>query len=358
MIHVTAGFCLQDIQNFPSKYSLFFTCFLNVVSRFAVPIFFMLSGMLLLADRADGSLKTVYTKRIPRILLPLIAWNIFYALLDVAYYIYKGKFDFSVFYNFVNNVLFGHFHLWFLYVLVGIYAVIPILKLVIKDKKATLYLCGIIAGLSFLRNTLASLADSAVVQNFLQVESGSYFLQMAGKICRWGINQLIRISDSLHIELFSTYVLAFLLGYVLSTISLSKKQRAFLYLTGMVSLIIMTGGTFFRALRGSSYGFWLSPSQIPAIIMAVAVFVYVQETLRLASIAPFFQKIITFTAQYSLGIYLIHVFFITMYNIFLPIRSISYPVLTFMLYAGGVFLASLAASWLIGRIPFLRKLVM
>lgn len=105
------------------------------LTRCAVPIFVMISGFLLLPLKSCMTMGAFYRKRVSRILLPLVSWTIVYSLYttfllesghdgvgDYLYSIFKGIG--GVFVNFPNH--FGH--LWYVYMILGLYIIIPILS--------------------------------------------------------------------------------------------------------------------------------------------------------------------------------------------------------------------------------------
>src|SRR5512144_1931824 len=110
------------------------------IARVCVPLFFMISGYLLL-PRAE-SLGTFYTRRIPKILIPLVAWSLIY----LGWYC--GNHPGTCTPNFVWNLLLvqgTYYHLWFLYSLLSIYLILPVLRLMIRPDTDTRLLCYLIA---------------------------------------------------------------------------------------------------------------------------------------------------------------------------------------------------------------------
>lgn len=109
--------------------------FLNQVSRFAVPLFFLISGFVLELNNKDGlSYSTFFKKRASRILVPYIFWSTFY------YYIGWG-FDISKLFNthFLTDLLTGKasYHLYFIPTLILFYLAFPFLHSKIDFLKKT-----------------------------------------------------------------------------------------------------------------------------------------------------------------------------------------------------------------------------
>ncbi len=108
------------------------------IARICVPLFLMISGYLLL-PRSE-SLGTFYRKRMPKVVIPLLAWSLIY----LGWYC--GNHPGTCTPSLVRNLLFvqgTYYHLWFMYSLIGIYLILPVLRLLVKpeaDRKILWYL--------------------------------------------------------------------------------------------------------------------------------------------------------------------------------------------------------------------------
>ena len=102
---------------------------LNSVSRWAVPVFFMVSGALFLEPSREITLKKLYKKSIFHIVVCIIVWGFFYSLLDQ--YIY-GTLSAKSVPVAVYGIVTGNtgYHLWFLYTLVMLYIAVPLFRLI------------------------------------------------------------------------------------------------------------------------------------------------------------------------------------------------------------------------------------
>lgn len=109
--------------------SYVYSVFFNGVCRVSVPIFFMISGALLLEQPIDYKKNT---KRTANFLLKTVVWTLVYMVWD---YVYLGaKYDMHMIFDTpIRN------HFWFMYVMVGIYLTLPLWqKLVSGDSKELL----------------------------------------------------------------------------------------------------------------------------------------------------------------------------------------------------------------------------
>lgn len=101
--------------------------FLSVLSYLTAPcigLFFMLSGALLLPVKDDY--RTFLSRRLSKIVVPTLAWTVIYLCLNV----YCNESEINIFQS-VLSVPFsaqGHGILWFMYTLIGLYLLAPILS--------------------------------------------------------------------------------------------------------------------------------------------------------------------------------------------------------------------------------------
>lgn len=102
--------------------------FFSSIARTGVPLFFMLSGYLLIGK--SEPLWVFYRKRIVKVVVPLVVWSILYVFWNV-YYLKAAPISLSSFYTgFLTPT---SYHLWFLYAIIGVYLYVPILRVFIAN---------------------------------------------------------------------------------------------------------------------------------------------------------------------------------------------------------------------------------
>lgn len=105
----------------------------NSLARVCVPLFVMISGYLLLPMKTDYSI--FLKKRFTRVSFPFIAFCIFY---DIYYYI-RGVIDVKTMLINIPKIFINYGselgHLWFMYMIMGVYLLIPIFSPWIKSAK-------------------------------------------------------------------------------------------------------------------------------------------------------------------------------------------------------------------------------
>lgn len=97
------------------------------ISRMCVPLFFMLSGFLLM-DSDISSLVKFYYKRYVRIFIPFGAVCVMYFFTDIYKDFNLGEYIYYILNYYVD------YHLWYVYVLTGIYLVLPFFIKIIHGK--------------------------------------------------------------------------------------------------------------------------------------------------------------------------------------------------------------------------------
>lgn len=299
----------------------------RIISEAAVPLFIMKSGTLLLSNskRIDYS---YVRKRITKFALIITFWGLFYnllcnALIDGISYSTVWKSIVAV----VTADTAYNYQFWYLYMLLGLYIISPVIKKFTDNagKKDFLYVITIFAIIGFIVPFICGIYD---------VDSQSIW------VVKW-------------LSPFSAYwLLYYLLGTYLDRYPLNKRQCNVLFL-----LTLLLGAlTLLKCLGESSQeriGIWLNYSSPFTLAYAVALFslIYGKKALHT-------EKEISSLAKYSLGVYILHpVMIVAMRKLlgvdvtcFAPVISV--PVLTCVVYVGCVF-----ATWLIKKIPIVRQVV-
>lgn len=142
VIHVSAQFIgamTGDPQYVGMEFhDVFNSTLWNVLSRFAVPCFVMLSGAFILANDKNADFSFFYKKSLRKFFLPLLLFSFLYYLYSnifiVGGYFLIQKPDvlsWEVFFEPLLNWLKGvpFYHLWYMYMLVGLYLFAPVLIL-------------------------------------------------------------------------------------------------------------------------------------------------------------------------------------------------------------------------------------
>lgn len=139
--------CDPFVAQFDVNQTSFLTgVFTGSLVRPCVPLFVMMTGVLLFP--VNLSMADFYKKRIQRIVIPLVFWSLALPLLFFAYlnYInpttqnpsisldhYTLSATLNKLYTFIFNFNFDTIPLWYMYMLIGLYLIIPILSAWLKQ---------------------------------------------------------------------------------------------------------------------------------------------------------------------------------------------------------------------------------
>lgn len=98
-------------------------------TRWAAPIFFMISGALLLNPLNNSSLVDFYSTRARKVGMPFLFWLICFSLLVM----YQQNLNMEqVLVKIFNGQI--YYHLWFIYAIIGLYMITPFIKYFIISK--------------------------------------------------------------------------------------------------------------------------------------------------------------------------------------------------------------------------------
>ena len=282
-LRVVAMFGVIAIHAFGFVHNMGFSVewgFVNLVMSLvytSVPLFFMISGYLSLSDERTADVSIMLKKRIPKILLPLIVWTVVSVVLNC---LLSHDLSLSGIVAGIRNSLASPAwpHLWYLYTLLTITIIAPILYNGIKhlSKAGHILVIAVIAVIT-LRMMLQALLPSAV-------------------------DAWLNIKVIKSLELFSGNLSIFILGYYLG--SLKKKiPNWILALVFVGTLMIIVGGTSISYWRsGTINKDFQDQSTGFEILLAASIFLLFKQNItkpsRLLRIFPI--------APLSFGIYLCH----------------------------------------------------
>ncbi|MCL4384600.1 acyltransferase family protein [Patescibacteria group bacterium] len=296
---------------------------LNQIPRFGTPLFVMISGYLLLNSRRLINVKDFYRRRLNRLLLPFLAWNIIYYLLDKL----TGArvLDLSEFFErFYNGGT--YYHLYFLDLILGLYLITPLLQKVITKPIFTL----LVPVLLFLSNA------------YLIATTWFWWPQL---------NQL------------PTWFILYI-GYYLAGIWASRRQwgtsRWLLLLIPLCLFLATVGDYHFISRFGlTDQGAFLSHrlSLLTAIPSLIIFFFLIRAPSSFLSILKIFP--LDKLANLTMGVYLIHPAIIDIFLLVHPFASLlsTHPYYWFVLTILSTIILSFTLVRLFKTLPLLSRLV-
>ena len=322
--HVGGQFWLSS---FPSEEWEIRNLYISV-AQWGVAVFFMISGALFLSPDKPLDIRRLFSKNLLRIVYAFLFWSVIYVLVTEG--VGQGpKVAFL-------SVLKGPPHFWFLYVLIGIYLVLPVLKSIAAQEKAFNYFVE-----------LAFITTFVIPSIFghLAWFSQSGMQVLADYYDGFGLSSLY----------FITY---FVLGHWLFSRPISCRMRKVIYLLAALSVVGSVVGTRWLSFRlGFCHGFFYDDLHPFVLIQGVAVFVFLKDRFR--DLSPRLSRIVVRLSSYSFGIYLVHPLVMYLCTNHVGVSSSACHVIWFVpIYIIIIFILSYLLVKLISMIPFMRKFVM
>lgn len=325
LLHCTNG----QIYNFSGSSSVnwYIGLFTHGFFLWPVNVFFMISGFTILSNYADNQsnilrVKDFYKRRCARLAVPLLAWDAFYMLLRIAIVYTKGERIEPVGTLLQKFCLFEYNgFMWFFVPLILIYISLPFFAVFVLNSNRRLLRLFLIIGcvMGFFSSLFADY-------------TGKYDFHLMG----------------------SRYLYFIVAGYYLGHYGLSEKTRKKLYVAAIISMAIISIGTYVLTLHWPEhFNYFLSYTNLPCTIAAMGVFVffrYVNWHMLLDKLHITPESLTRFSGL-SLGIYLIQMAWFTVLGYFkigdgnLFLRF----VLMYVLCVGSVYVMQ--------KIPLIKRLV-
>ena len=279
IVHATAR-CIRPLDYVDLNYRV--GRVLIAAGQWAVPIFVMICGSLFLSPERDIPVTKPITRNLPRIAAAYLFWSCIYTL------IFSTIPHFEVFSRAgMRNTLAGTLkggssHLWYLWMLSGLYLLTPVLRNCVKNATAEL-MCYFLA-ICFLMTSILPLARNIpVVEEIFGADL-----------------------DILNSAFFGGYVFYFVLGSWLDTVKLQARTITCLYAAGIAGLLISCGGVFCDPVPDSALGGGISDNLSPCVVLTSAALFVAVKNRSAAKASP----VLTILSKYSFGLYLSHNLFL------------------------------------------------
>ena len=325
LIHCSAAFVTGYK---PHTSEFFFGSLFDTVARAGVPLFLMISGSLFLDENKVITLKSVMAKYLINLVVITIVWAAVYSMLyNVLFPLMTGE-PISI-KNFILDMVNGHYHMWYLYMIMGLYIITPFLKKFVCRENTDLVLFFIV--ISFAAQVLFPAIDKICIRYFEIDFIGTWI-------------------DKFYLDFFGGYITYYLLGWYIVHVGVKQKHlKVIIYFLSLVSLL----GTIFYINTTGDY-------ETPYENLSVFVFIYsLGLFLAINSIKTTFKERTLQTleklSKLTFGVYIIHVIVLSFFRKLLPYsgHSAVYLVVCFT----AVVCASFIGSYVISKIPVLRKLI-
>lgn len=312
----------------PSMSEFVFGNLFNSISRIGVPLFLMISGALFLDEKNKATIKSMISKNVKNLAIITIVWAFIYAIAnDVVFPIFKGEaVDIKSVFTAILN---GHYHMWYLYMIIGLYIITPFFKKFVYKENKEMVLFFIFV--------------SFVVQ---------FLLPIIDKLCiRYlDLNFIGCWIEKFHLDFFGGYITYFLVGWYIVHIRIPQKPLKYtIYLLGLLSLATI----IFYVQYTGDYQYAYHNLGAPVFLFSTSVFLALNNikiTLKEKTVQKL-EKI----SKLTFGVYIIHALILDIFCTLLPYSQycILYILLLFVL----VVCSSFIFSYVISKIPFIKKII-
>ncbi len=294
------------------------------IARIGVPLFFMLSGFLLL-PRSE-SLRSFYGKRMIKIAIPFVVWSIIYIGFTCVGQPGICTRDYLMQYILLQKTF---FHLWFLYSLLGIYFIVPLLRLMVRPGAVKTILWYLIV-LWIIFQPVRTLMD---------------------QFLHWSIN--------INAPMATGFLPYFVLGHLLGEIELTRRRVAVAGIVFAAGCLITIFGTYLLTRSAGQFnGYFYDYTTIGVIPATAAGFLLLRRLSDVGFLAtPRFHSFMRLVAGSTFGLYLVHVFVLwgldwLHINTFLGFALWSVPFIATLVFA-----ISFVIAHLLQKIPVVRYAV-
>lgn len=294
--------------------------FYESLTHWAVPVFVMISGALFLSR--ELSTRKIWSKYIARLVTAFLFWTILYAIIDYS----RGYPPFVV----ISNLITGQMHFWYLLMIMGIYAIIPLLRPIARDERLTKYYVYLSLIFSFAAYQLQALlvAFNSQWSQTIRTLNGYFCMNFLG--------------------IYTSY---FLLGHFLAHRQQSPQVKRRLYLMGIAGFVLTTGLSYWLSYTlGYPHNAFFDNITVNLFMAAVGLFVFARDYFE--RLPSWIKRTAAALSPYCFGVYLMHPIVIG----YLETQNINAlwldPWLATPLVSLLVFVVCISTTWLIRKLPY------
>lgn len=295
------------------------------LSRIGVPLFVMISGALLLDEKKQKNMSDMI-KPIMSTAFLLVFWSVVYAFVfSVIVPSVHGE-GFSVL-EFAKAVVLGPVHTWYLYMLIALYLATPFLKSFVKKENKNMVLIYIVAALVF--SSVRPLVSALV-----SLDDRLLFAQT--------------LLDKFNADFFAGYIAYYLAGWYIVHVGIKSGLKKLLYPIGLLSIGAVIAFVQFTGKFEDVY----NETNTFIFLFSVSAFAFF-TSLRFDENKEC-PKLLALVSKLSFGMYITHIMFKKPADVlFVGMNPIAALLMRFAI----VFVLSFAFSYLLSKIPLVKKII-
>lgn len=298
--------------------------FFASISRWAVPVFCMISGALFLDPDRKVDTKKLYTKNILRMVISFVVWSALYLLLqpDIREQLtLAGE---------IKRFVRGNYHMWFIYLIVGFYIAVPLIRKFTEDKKTALYFVGVSVVFTFIIPNLLlhpklDWASAATYKMFMYLPIG--------------------------------YTFYFIIGYLINKFGIKKWLKAIIYVLGPISFLATA---YIAVAQSQKTGVFFDQigdyDSITVLFESLFVITLIKDITEKIKFKSRGEKFIGTLSKDTFGLYLLHAIVMRFFDTFCGINSMTFnPLISVPIVIIITFITGTIISHILNKIPIVNK---
>ena len=258
-----------------------------------------------------------------RIVTSFIFWSVIYAVLSAFI---KNEWNIV---EIATEILKGHYHMWFLFMIVGFYIVVPIIRKITEDKNVAKYFI------------IVSFVATFLISQLLNFSPFSY---------------AEKIVEQVNFEITMGYTPYFVMGLYIHKYGVSKKIEKGIYVLGVLAFIgTIVATSVFSKRYGEAYSGFCEYLTVNVLFESLAVFLFAKNVLSKIKFSDKSLGAINTLSRDTFGMYLVHILFVeVLFKLDLHTKMATpllwVPVISFI-----VFTLSWVVSHMLNSIPVVKK---
>ena len=298
------------------------------ICYFAVPVFFMITGITL-ADYLDRySTKTFFKKRIEKTLIPYIVWS----LLAVTFLLATGKMlpsDITPAWIITSVIWTSNIiaFYWFFGALFVFYLLMPVIASIKKEEKLKVFKWFII---------IIFICDVTIF----------FVLKLIGKYPEVIDTSGIGLGNLIYI----------FIGYYVYKKPPKRAAKIIIYSLAVCGLLTQMIGTYMLSVRAGKIDEMLKGyANFPGFFYALGVFVLLRDIAIRIEKNGHLKKFFEMLGKYTFEVFLLHWFIINTAELIftIDVKNLAYR----LLFPLVIYAVTIAVTWVLRKIPVIRKIV-
>lgn len=297
------------------------------IVRWTVPVFVMISGALLLESK-QGMSKV--PRRVLRIVTAFLFWSVLYAAVS---YLQGASMEKAI-----KEVFKGHYHMWFLFMIAGLYLVSPFAEKMVEQERLIKYFLVLSVFFTILLPRSISALD--------------VIYKPAGDIVKTMVNNV-------HFHMAMGYIGYYWVGHYLSKKEMGTKTKISIYLfsiLGFVGTIVLT--LLVSVHKGKADSQFYGNFTFGVLLESIGVFTIFRSCFEKINMGQRAGRIIARLSKYSFGAYLVHPLILEQLKRLFGFHSLSFhPAISVPVLSVVLFVLSYAVSGALNHIPGISKYI-